>query len=120
KNPRLRGKSCRPSWPGEARRRRPSPAMEPTPARSNRTAKLAFSLLGAFAGGLVGHFAFLWIARHGFYALALPGALAGLGCGLVSKQNRLPVCFSCGGWALVLGIFSEWRLAPFSNDASLG
>ncbi len=94
--------------------------MAPTPARSDRTAKLAFSLLGAFAGGWVGHFAFLWIARQGFYALALPGALAGLGCGLVSKQNCLPVSFACGGWALALGILSEWRLAPFSNDASLG
>ncbi len=94
--------------------------MEPAPARPDRTAKLAFGLLAAFAGGLVGHFAFLWIARHGFYALALPGALAGLGCGLVSKQNCLPVTFACGGWALALGIFSEWRLAPFIHDASLG
>jgi len=94
--------------------------MEPTPAHPNRTAKLAFGLLAAFAGGLVGHFAFLWIARQGFYALALPGALAGLGCGLVSKQNCLPVAFACGGWALAVGVFSEWRFAPFTKDASLG
>jgi Ni/Fe-hydrogenase subunit HybB-like protein len=94
--------------------------MEPTPAHPNRTAKLALGLLAAFAGGLVGHFAFLWIARQGFYALALPGALAGLGCGLVSKQNCFPVAFACGGWALALGIFSEWRFAPFTKDAGLG
>ncbi len=94
--------------------------MEPAPAHPSRTAKLAFGLLAAFAGGLLGHFAFLWIARQGFYPLALPGALAGLGYSLVSKQNRLPAASVCGGWALAVGIFSEWRLAPFINDASLG
>ncbi len=91
-----------------------------TPAQFDRTAKLAAGFLAAVAGGLLGHFAFLWIARQGFYALALPGALAGLACGLVSKRNCLPVSFVCGGWALALGIFSQWRFAPFIKDTSLG
>jgi hypothetical protein len=44
-------------------------------------------LLGAFAGGLVGYFGFLWIARQGFYALVLPGGLLGVGASLFRNKS---------------------------------
>jgi hypothetical protein len=80
----------------------------------------ALATLGAFVGGVIGHFAFLWIARQGFYALVLPGALAGLGGGFFAKQKSIPLAVLCGGIALATGIFSEWRFAPFIADSRLG
>jgi len=77
-------------------------------------------LTGAVIGGAVGHFVFLWIARQGFYALALPGALAGVGCGWLGKSNSRPLAIASGVLSLALGIFSEWRFAPFMKDNSLG
>jgi hypothetical protein len=78
------------------------------------------TVLGAVVGGVIGHFAFLWIARQGFYALVLPGALAGLGGGFFVKQKSIPLAVVCGGIALATGIFSEWRFRPFIADSRLG
>ncbi len=76
-------------------------------------------LLGAVIGGGLGHFAFLWIARQGFYGLILPGALVGFGAGVFRGSSKwVPVL--CGLLALALGIFSEWRFAAFVVDSTLG
>ncbi len=60
-------------------------------------------LAGALAGGLIGYFAFLWIARQGFYALVLPGALVGIGASLAPNRS-LAMCVVCGVLALALGL----------------
>jgi hypothetical protein len=75
-------------------------------------------LLGAALGGALGYFAFVWLARQGFYALALPGALLGIGCALLSKHRSHVLAAVCGIGAIALGIFSEWRLSPFIKDDS--
>ena len=77
---------------------------------------LAF--VGAIAGGLVGYFAFFWIARQGFYGLILPGCLLGIGAGLFPTRS-VAVCIVCGLSALALGLFTEWRFAPFIQDNGL-
>ena len=77
------------------------------------------AIVGAVAGGLVGHFVFLWITQQGFYALVLPGGLAGMVAGYF-RPKAVAVAVVCGIWGLVLGVFSEWRFAPFIKDASLG
>jgi hypothetical protein len=77
------------------------------------------AICGALAGGALGYFAFLWIAEQGFYALVLPGGLLGIGAGIV--RNRSPaVAILCGLMATVLGLFSEYRWAPFLVDGSFG
>ena len=78
-----------------------------------------FVLLGAVAGGLVGYFGFLWIARQGFYALVLPGGLLGVGASLVQTRST-SICVLCGLLALALGLLAEWQFAPFIRDGSLG
>ena len=76
-------------------------------------------LIGAVAGGLVGYFGFLWIARQGFYALVLPGGLLGLGASLFANRSTA-LCIVCGLLALALGVLAEWQFAPFIRDGSLG
>lgn len=74
-------------------------------------------LAGALAGGVLGYFAFRWIATQGYYALALPGGLLGLGAGY-GKNRSLTVAVVCGLAALALGVFAEWRFRPFVADES--
>src|SRR5690349_13455261 len=77
-----------------------------------------FVLIGAVAGGLVGYFGFLWIARQGFYALVLPGGLLGIGASL-SPNRSTASCITCGVLALALGLLAEWQFAPFIKNGSL-
>ena len=76
-------------------------------------------LCGAVAGGILGYFAFVWVARQGFYALMLPGGLLGLGAGIAQNRSIL-LAAVCGLAAVALGLFSEWRFAPFIKDDSFG
>lgn len=76
-------------------------------------------LVGAVVGGVLGHFIFFWAARQGFYAMILPGAFVGLGAAVYKSPSwALPPI--CGVLALVAGILTEWRFAPFAADGSLG
>ena len=81
---------------------------------------LLLGILGAAAGGALGYFAFFWIARQGFYALMLPGGLVGVGGGLLVRDRSVPRAIICGMMGLALGLFTEWRFAPFVKDESLG
>src|SRR4051794_8504318 len=76
---------------------------------------LAF--FGALAGGIVGYCVFFWMARQGFYALALPGGLLGMGAGIVKTRSIL-VALACAPAAAVLGLVAEWRFAPFAANES--
>ena len=74
---------------------------------------------GAIAGGLVGYWAFFWLAHQGLYGLILPGALLGLGASW-RPNHSIGFCVGCGVAALALGVFAEWRFAPFIADQGLG
>jgi hypothetical protein len=74
----------------------------------------------ALAGGVLGYFAFLWIARQGLYAIALPGVLIGLAGGGLVKQRSSLFASVCAALALIAGIVSEWRFSPFVADNSFG
>ena len=80
--------------------------------------RIALPLLGATAGGFLGYFALGWLARQGLYAVALPGALLGLGAGWLLKHRSMPLSVFCGVAAVGLGIFSEWSYFPFLADSS--
>lgn len=74
---------------------------------------------GAVVGGFVGYWLFFVIAEQGFYALALPGVLIGLGCGALSGRKSTCLGIICGVLGLAAGILAEWRFAPFVADESL-
>lgn len=81
---------------------------------------MARGLAGAAAGGALGYFAFVWIAHQGFYAVALPGTLLGMGASLFARERSLSLSILCGVLALGLGLFSEWNMFPLAADPSLG
>jgi len=77
-------------------------------------------LAGGVVGAVVGYFIFRWIGRQGFYALALPGTLLGLGWGWASRHRSYFDAVVCGVLALALGIYAEWKFAPWNVDKSFG
>ena len=84
-----------------------------------RKPRIALGLLAAAIGGCVGYFAFFWITRQGFYALILPPALLGLAAGYAVGARSQVFAIACGLAGLALGVFTEWKFAPFKADASL-
>ena len=86
---------------------------------SARETSWTLGLLGAAVGGALGYLAFFWIAGQGFYGLVLPGAALGFGCELLSGGKSYGLGIVCGLLALVLGLLTEWRFAPFVADGSL-
>ena len=73
------------------------------------------SLIGAAAGGAIGFFAFGWLLRQGYYAMVLPGAMVGIGCGLLSRRDSLVRGILCGLAGLALGLFCEWKHAALQR-----
>ena len=67
----------------------------------------------------MGYLAFGWLVSQGFYALALPGVLLGLGAGGLAKRRSMAFAVVCGVMALGLGVFTEWKHIPFAKDDSL-
>jgi len=50
----------------------------------------------------------------------LPGVLAGVGASVFVNDRSVPRGALCGVFAVGLGLFAEWRFAPFIKDPSLG
>ena len=84
-----------------------------------RPQSIALALLAATVGGCVGYFAFFWIVNQGFYAIMLPPALVGLAAGYCTPRRSQPLAIACGIAGLALGLYTEWRFAPFIVDNSL-
>lgn len=81
---------------------------------------LALGIGGGILGGAVGYLLFFWIVEQGFYAMVLPGAMVGIACGAVSRRRCVGLGVFCGVFGVVVGLFTEWRFAPFAADHSLG
>ena len=84
-----------------------------------RTQPMALALLAAVVGGCAGYFAFFWIVKQGFYGIMLPPACVGLAAGYCTPRRSQPLAIACAIGGLVLGLFTEWRFAPFIVDNSL-
>ena len=88
-------------------------------SRDSIAISFARGVVGALIGGTIGWFAFGWLLSQGYYALALPGALVGLGFGFLSRRSMLIGGLFCAVAAFALMVACEWKHAPFSDDGSL-
>ena len=86
---------------------------------SRQPKTIALGLLGAAIGGAVGYVAFFWIASQGFYAIIIPPVLLGLTAGYFARCRSTPLAIVCAVAGLALGLYTEWRYAPFIKDDSL-
>jgi hypothetical protein len=77
------------------------------------------ALAGAIVGGIIGILAFGWLLHRGFYAVALPGGLAGIGAGL-TRNHSVWVAVICCVLAVSAGIVAEGVNRPFIADDSFG
>jgi len=94
-----------------------SPAI---PSRaSNPWPILLRGLAGGALGGVVGYFLFHFLLARQFYALALPGAVVGVGSGLLARGRSEALAAICAAAAILLAIFIEWQRAPLKADGSL-
>lgn len=71
------------------------------------------------AGAGLGYFLFHAIVQFGLYALILPGALTGLGCGSLSRHRSIVLGTVCAVVGAIAGIIAEWQYAPFVKDGTL-
>jgi hypothetical protein len=86
----------------------------------NRVMSTTLGVIGGIVGGVFGYVLFFWIVKQGFYALVLPGASIGLGCGLLARHRSAIRGIACAIAALVLGLYTEWVFAPFGVDDQFG
>lgn len=86
----------------------------------NQVVGVMLEIVGGIAGAVLGYFLFGWVVGQGYYAPMVPGALLGLGCGLLASKpsNRRGVV--CALAAVLLGLYTEWAYFPFSADRGLG
>jgi hypothetical protein len=82
----------------------------------NRLISTVLGVIGGVVGGYCGFHLFYWIARQGLYALVLPGAAIGLGCGLLARHRSVLRGVGCAVAALALGLYTEWSFSPFVAD----
>ena len=87
-------------------------------SNTNTMKHWCLGLAGAAMGGALGHFLFIVIYHQGFYAMILPGALLGMGCGLLSGRRSIGLGIVCALLALGLGLWTEWKYFPFKADGS--
>lgn len=77
-------------------------------------------VVGAVIGGAIGFYVFKWLLTQGYYGLALPAILLGLGFAICARRSMLLGGVFCAIAGLMLMIFSEWNTSPFIKDESLG
>jgi hypothetical protein len=83
-----------------------------------QVASNVLGLIGAVIGGALGYYIFDWLTFYHFYGMMIPGALLGLGCGLLAQHPSRLRGLICALAALCLGVYAEWRLSPFIADRS--
>jgi hypothetical protein len=82
----------------------------------NRLISTTLGVIGGIVGGVSGFVLFFWIANQGLYALVLPGAAVGMGCGLLARHRSVARGIACALGALGLGLYTEWKFMPFVAD----
>lgn len=87
--------------------------------QSSAWCDFALGVVGAVAGACLGYLLFRVLARQGFYAIVLPGALTGMGCGSLSGRRSIALGIGSAILGILAGILTEWRFAPFIQGRSL-
>lgn len=93
---------------------------EPLPITRTIGPNYPKAIAGAIGGAVAGAIGFWLMLQLGLYALIIPGAMIGLGCGAQSGAPSIPLAIIAAVMALCLTIFIEWYFFPFNADGSFG
>lgn len=96
-----------------------STSLRPADSPRGDLGRVLRGLLGAVIGGALGALLFHFALKNGFYAIVLPGAIAGMFCGGFMGRRYLPAGILCGIFATALTLGVEWWYFPFRKDQSL-
>ena len=96
-----------------------SPPAEQPPAAPTTDSSLPLAIAGTVAGAALGALAFWGLLKYNFYAIMLPGLLAGLGGGYPLKRRMIAVGLFAAVVGLVTMVLAEWANRPFVKDESL-
>ena len=76
-------------------------------------------VLGAVLGSVAGYYLFTWLLTQGYYGLAMPAILLGVGFGMLAGRPMILGGLFCAVSGLALMVFCEWSTSPFVKDDSL-
>ena len=74
----------------------------------NRVLSTTLGVIGGIVGGITGYVLFFWILKQNFYAMVLPAASVGLGCGLLARHRSIPRGIACA----IAGLWLGWSAPP--------
>jgi len=96
-----------------------SPSVEESAIEPTMDWSLPLAVAGTLAGAALGALAFWGLLKYGFYAIMLPGLLAGLGGGYPLKRRVIALGIFAAVVSLVTMVLAEWWNRPFVKDESL-
>ena len=73
--------------------------------------------VGGVVGGIAGYYLVFWLTDQGFYGMMIPGALLGLGSGLLARHPAKARGIVCGLAGLALGLYTEWKFEPIGDKS---
>ena len=77
-------------------------------------------IIGAVLGAAIGIYVFFLLYDNGMYGLMIPGALTGLGFGLLSRRTFWSAGLLCAVLGLLVMLWCEWQLAVDFKDQEVG
>ena len=86
---------------------------------NNRRPRYLRAVIGSFAGAFLGYLGFAMLTKIGVYAMVVPGAMTGLGCGAQSGTKSIPLGLYAAALAFIVSVLIEWHFFPFVADESL-
>ncbi len=91
------------------------PTKQPSASGAAQTLAVSYALgvVGAITGAIVAFYLYRYTLQFGMVFMALPGALAGLGCGYLSKIRSIPLGIVAASVSIATAIFmrySNWVL----------
>ncbi len=92
-----------------------NPTNQPPASSAAQTLAVSYALgvVGALIGAIVSFYLYRYTLQFGMVFMALPGALAGLGCGYLSKIRSIPLGIVAAIVSIAAAIFmrySNWVL----------
>jgi hypothetical protein len=90
---------------------------QPSIPRTNSSLVWLRGITGIVAGAGSGLLIFKWLLSQGFYGLAIPGAMLGIGFSMAVRRRHWSLAISSAALAFFWGLYCQW--SAFDRRADL-